>query len=140
MKREFILFCFLILLVGCGNPDTEVNVEIASPVSVEEITLKPIEEFVTATGTVNAIQDAVLKSETSGYYRPAINPETAKPFVLGDLVKKDQVIIYLDNPEQENSIRIETQKLDLDISQSEYEKQKSLYEMGGVTLRELKNA
>ncbi len=140
MKRKFILFCFLILLVGCGNPDTEVNVEIASPVSVEEVTLKPIEEFVTATGTVNAIQDAVLKSETSGYYRLAINPETAKSFVLGDLVKKDQVIIYMDNPEQENSIRIETQKLDLDISQSEFEKQKSLYEMGGVTLRELKNA
>lgn len=140
MKRKFTLLCFLILSMSCGNPDTEVDVEIASPVSVEEVTLKPIEEFVTATGTVSATQDAELKSETSGYYRLAINPETGKSFVLGDFVKKDQVIIYLDNPEQENTIRIESQKLDLDISKSEYEKQKSLYEMGGVTLRELKNA
>jgi len=140
LKRKFIPFLLLTLSLACGNPDTEVDVEIASPVSVEEVTLKYIEEFVTATGTVNAVYDAVLKSETSGYYRLAINPETGKPFSLGDFAKKDQVIIYLDSPEQENSIRIESQKLDLEISQSEYEKQKSLYEMGGVTLRELKNA
>ncbi len=140
MKRVMIILSLLILAIGCGNPETQVQVEVASPVRVEEVSLKPIEEYITTTGTVNATQDAILKAETSGFYRLAINPETGKPFVLGDFVKKDRVIIYLDNPEQENSINIESKKLNLDISQSEYENQKTLYDMGGVTLRELKNA
>ena len=40
----------------------------------------------------------------------------------------------------ENQVKIESQKLNLDISKREYEKQKSLYEKGGVTLRELINS
>jgi len=114
--------------------------QIAVPVSVEEIKYKPIEEFVTATGTVYAIQEVELKAETAGFYRLGVNAATGKPFVLGDQVKKDDVIVYLDNPELENTIKIESQKLNLDISEREFEKQKSLYEKGGVTLRELKNA
>jgi len=114
--------------------------DIASPVSVQEVTLKPIEEFVTTTGTVNATQDVTLKSETSGYYRLEMNPKTSKPFALGDLVKKGQIIIDIDNPEQLNNIKIDSQELNLDISKREFEKQQSLYDKGGVTLRELKNA
>ena len=140
MKRIFIPFALLIISMSCGNPDTQVDMDIASPVSVEEVTYKPIEEFITATGTVNATQDVKLKSETAGFYLLAVNPETSGPYALGDIVKKDSVIIYLDNPEQENTIKIESQKLNLDISQREHEKQKSLYEKGGVTLRELKDA
>ena len=140
MRKKFILLYFVMLAVACGNPETQIQTEVASPVSVEEITPKPSEEFITATGTVNATQTVVLNSETSGFYQIAINPETSRPFAIGDFVKKDQVIIYLDNPEQENSIRFDSLKLDLDISNSEYENQKTLYDLGGVTLRELKNA
>jgi len=140
VKSTFLLLIGLLILMSCGNPDTGSDTEIAVPVTVEEIKLKPIEEFQTATGTANAIKDASLKSETSGYYRLATNPQTKLSFALGDFVKKGQVIIFLDNPELENNTKIESQKLNLEISKQEYEKQQSLYEKGGVTLRELKNA
>ena len=140
MKRVTTAAGILLLVIGCGNPQTEMETEITVPVSVEEVTPKSIEEFVSVTGTVNAIKDYMVTSETGGYYRRATNPSTGKPFMIGDNIKHDQVIIYIDNPEQENSIRIESQELNLDISKSEFEKQQSLYEKGGVTLRELKNA
>ena len=130
----------VLLFMACSNPDSRVETDVEVPVSVEEVGLKAIEEYIVTTGTVNATKDVFLKSESTGYYRLGKNPATSHPFALGDFVKKDQVIIYLDNPEQENSIRIESQKLNLDISQSEFENQQSLYEKGGVTLRELKNS
>lgn len=137
------MLAFLIipsLLVGCSEQRQDISTSIEVPVSVKEIELGPIEEYVTVTGTVDAVKDYIVKSESAGDYRLNDNPKTKRPFVLGDLVKKDQVIIFLDNPEQENSIRIESQQLNLDIAKSEYEKQQSLYDKGGVTLRELKNA
>jgi RND family efflux transporter MFP subunit len=39
-----------------------------------------------------------------------------------------------------NNLAMDAVKLNLEISQQEYEKQKSLYEKGGVTLRELRNS
>ena len=39
-----------------------------------------------------------------------------------------------------NSIKIESHKLNLDLSKQEYEKQKIIYEKGGITYRELVNA
>lgn len=140
MKSKFFLLLGLLILMSCGNPNTGSDTEIAVPVTVEEIKLKPIEEFQTTTGSANAMKDASLKSETSGFYRLATNPQTRRPFALGDFVKKDQTIIFLDNPELENNTKIESQKLNLEISKQEFEKQQSLYEKGGVTLRELKNA
>ena len=140
MKRTFIPLTFLMISMACGNPDTQVETDIASPVSIDEITYKSIEEFITSTGTVNATQNVLLKSETAGYYRLAINSKTSKTFALSNFVKKGQIIIFMDNPEQENTIKIESQKLNLDISKREHEKQESLYEKGGVTLRALKDA
>ena len=127
-------------LWGCSDNQQTVDMNVSSPVTVEEVVKGPIEEFVTATGTVNPTQDAEMKSEAEGYYRLADNPRTRKPFAIGDLVKKDEVIVYIDNPEQENTIALDSKVLNLDISKSEYEKQQSLYEKGGVTLRELKDA
>ena len=39
-----------------------------------------------------------------------------------------------------NNLRIKSSEVDYEISKLEYEKQQSLYEMGGATLRDLKNA
>jgi RND family efflux transporter MFP subunit len=86
------------------------------------------------------VKNVILYSELEGIYRLGINPETQRTYVAGDHVKKNNVVIFLDNPEYENNIKIESQKLNLDISQREFEKQQSLYEKGGVTLRELKDS
>jgi len=140
VKKAIIALGITLVILGCGSPQTEMETDIEIPVSVEEVSTGSIEKFITTTGTVEAVKDYVVKSEAPGYYRLAVNPETSKPFALGDRVAKGRVIIYLDNPEQENTIRIKSQELNLDISKREYEKQKSLYDKGGVTLRELKNA
>ena len=92
MKRILLLIISLTILVfACSSPDTRVESSIEVPVEVEEVAAKSIEEYVVATGTVYAAQEAVMKSESQGYYRIAVNPETNKPFALGDRVKKDQV-------------------------------------------------
>lgn len=127
-------------MAGCGGGDQGVDTDVSVPVSVMEITRKPIEEFITATGTVYSTQQTILKSETSGYYTLLDNPRTGRKFALGDFVREGQTVIRLIDQEYENNIKLESQKMNLDISQREFEKQKSLYDKGGVTLRELNNA
>lgn len=139
MRLKQIPWILILLVFACNNSQENLDTQIAVPVSVQDVSLKPIEEFVTTTGTVKAIQEVALKAETDGFYRLGKNSQ-GKFYALGDYVKKGDVIIYLDNPELENDIKIESQKLNLDISKREFEKQKSLYDKGGVTLRELKNA
>ncbi|MBN2287756.1 MAG: efflux RND transporter periplasmic adaptor subunit [Candidatus Glassbacteria bacterium] len=140
MKGKLAAAGILLLSAACTQPDSRFETEVEVPVSVEDVSLKPIEEFVVTTGTVKATKEVFLKSESAGFYRLGINPRTSRPFALGDLVARDQVIIYLDNPEQENAIKVESYKLNLENSQREYEKQQSVYEKGGVTLRDVKTA
>ncbi|MEA2062628.1 MAG: efflux RND transporter periplasmic adaptor subunit, partial [Gemmatimonadota bacterium] len=140
VKLKFAPAGILLLFAACTSPDTGLDTAVEIPVSVEDVALKPIEEYEVTTGTVMATKDDFLKSEAAGFYRLGINPRTSRAFALGDFVGKDQVIIYLDNPEQENTIKIESHKLNLDNTRREFEKQESIYKKGGVTLRELKNA
>ncbi len=139
--KVFIICClFTLFLFSCRDTDFDDSLDLTVPVSVEEVKLRSIEEFITGTATARAVKQTQLTSEIAGYYRRAVNPETKKPFAPGDRVRQDQVIVYLDNAEHENNVRIEAKKLNLDISKNEYEKQQSLYDKGGVTLRELKNS
>jgi RND family efflux transporter MFP subunit len=140
VKQKFLMLLSIIFITGCGGRETELETEITVPVSVMEVKIKPIDAFIIATGSVYPSQDAVLKSETSGLYYSMKNPETGRAFALGEFVHTGQHIIRLEDKEFENSVKIESQKLNLDISSREFEKQESLYEKGGVTLRELKNA
>lgn len=140
MKRYLSVICFGLLILGCQESDLDDDMQISIPVSIQEVKVGPIEEFITTTATVYAIKNTVLTSEIEGTYRLSTNPRTHKTFGVGDKVSQNEGIIYLDNPEYENNIKIESQKLNLDISKREFEKQQSLYDKGGVTLRELKNS
>jgi len=128
------------LFYSCSNSDFGSEMEIRVPVSVEIIKPSSIEEFVTTTATVSAMKTVLLKSEIEGRYRLGVNPATGREFAPGDKVRSGEVIVYLDSPEYENNIAIDSKKLNLDISKREFEKQQSLYKKGGVTLRELKNS
>ena len=110
------------------------------PVNVTEIEVNSIEEFVVSTADVRALNAVNLVSQSDGYYRLNKNPRSGISFKAGDQVKDNEIIVYLDNPEYENSIGLESKQLNLEISEREFEKQQSLYDKGGVTLRELKNA
>jgi RND family efflux transporter MFP subunit len=129
-----------LLFLSCGRQEGQTQLDIAAPVTVEEVTYKSIEEFITSTGTVNATRIADIKSEAAGIYRPATNPRTKQPYAEGDAVKKDELLATLENIELEYSIKIESVKMNLDLTESEYETQKSLFEKGGVTQRDLKTA
>lgn len=140
MKKLLILLPLIFFIMACDNSEYEEALEITIPVNVQEVKPGPIRSFVNATADIYALKQSPLLSQSDGFYRLAKNPATGKDFEAGDKVKKGVTIVYLDNPEVENTIAIESKKLNLEISKREYEKQQSLYEKGGVTQRELINA
>lgn len=142
-KNQSTLLAFVIvflLLNACKQPDMEVNTTVEVPVGVIEASTSSIEEFVSATGSVYPAKEVSLISEITGEYRLQINPATGKRYALGDHVKAGATIIKLEDEEYVNDLRVKSKEVDMEISQLEYEKQQALYEKGGVTLRDLKNA
>ncbi len=134
-----LLVALVLLVSACKQNNQQVQFELSTPVSV--MVLKPtvIEEYINSTGTVFPVHETTLSTQIDGNYFLQKNPRTGKPFALGDRVNKGEVIIKLEDKEYENSIKIETVKLDWEISQMDYEKQKSLYDKGGVTLSDVKD-
>jgi membrane fusion protein, multidrug efflux system len=134
------LFAFLLVLFSCNNPNNENTEEVSIPVSVEEVVPKSIEQYVETSGTVYPSHEATLRTEITARYFLQDNPRTGQPFKLGDFVQEGETIVKLEDAEYENSTTIESKKLNLDISKRLYDQQKSLYDKGGVTLRELTDA
>jgi RND family efflux transporter MFP subunit len=128
------------MISGCGQGEISRDSDVAVPVSVTEADYKAISEFIQTTGTVNAIRSADLVNKVEGDYLLQTNPGTNRQFSLGDQINKGEALIKLRNREYELNIQLESVKLEQEISRQEYEKQKALYEKGGVTLRELTNA
>lgn len=140
INKMWRLLLFLPILASCGNQQSQIQNDIAVPVSVIDVKKGPIVQYINSTGTANAASQVVLATEMAGNYNLCINPKTGKEFKLNDLVEKGTVIVRLENPEYVNNISFDTKKLNFEIAGLEYEKQKSLYEKGGVTLRDTKNA
>ena len=141
--KKHILKLFLLTIVlsySCNNQNNDDTEEVAIPVSIEEVKTKPIEQFTETSGTVYSTHEAAIRTEMAGKYYLQVNPKTKRAFMLGDVVDSGQVIIVLKDEEYENSIKIESQKLNLEITKRLYDQQKSLYDKGGVTLRELTDA
>ena len=140
MKQLLIILLITSLFISCNDDEEDLNKDISVPVSVMDIQLKSIEKYISTTGTVNPLKEVTLKAEISGKYKLLRNPSTGKPYALGDRVKEGRDIIFLEDKEYVNNMKINSLKLRLEISRQTLDKQKSLYEKGGVTLNELKNA
>lgn len=140
MNKITIYTALLLLAASCGNQGNDLNKEISVPVSVMDISPRSIERFIETTGNVFPVKEASIKSEVAGYYQLNINPATGRKYALGDAVSEGQEIVTLADREYENNIKITSLELKLEISKQVYDKQQSLYEKGGVTLSELKNA
>jgi len=136
------LFSGLAILAvsGCKNQQTDAATEVAVPVSVLDIRLSSIEEFIETNGTVYPTREVELKSEMSGKYMLQNNPRTGRPWSLGDRVNTGDVIVKFEDAEYVNGIQFDSKKLNLEVSENVYAKQKSLYDKGGVTLSELKTS
>jgi RND family efflux transporter MFP subunit len=139
-KIFFILILAVIAFTSCNNNDQNLNADVEIPVSVEDLKLKSIEEFINTTGTAFPSGDILLKSRIAAVYYLENNPRTGRPWQLGDRIMEGELIARLEDKEYVNSLKIETNKLNLELSESELRKQESLYEKGGVTLKDLKTA
>lgn len=140
IRPIIILAGVLAFGVSCNNQPQGEATELAVPVSIENVKLQSISQYINTTGTAKAMSDVTLNSEIGGEYHLMTNPATGKSFKLGDKVRAGQAIVKFEDPEYVNSLTLEAKKLNLEISEQEHEKQKSLYEKGGVTLRELRNS
>ncbi|HEY0653675.1 MAG TPA: efflux RND transporter periplasmic adaptor subunit, partial [Chryseosolibacter sp.] len=130
----------LIILASCGSDNANIKTDIKIPVSVASIKPQSISRFIETTGTVYSFKEGLMKSEISGVYRLMKNPATGRPFALGDAVKEGQILIRIEDREFENNLQLEGKKLNLELAENNLNKQKSLYDKGGVTQTELKNS
>jgi len=142
MKRTILIATLLTALffTGCRNQEQSLSADVEIPVSVEELKLKSIEEYVSTTGTVYPRGEITLKAKISASYFLEKNPQTGRLWQLGDRVKAGSLIARLEDREFVLSIKLETNELNLELAESELRKQESLYEKGGVTLKDLKTA
>lgn len=140
MKLIIVLLLSIALFSACNQRQRQNDNDITIPVVVKDIVPGAISKFVSITGTVKSIKDVQLKTEIAGKYHLLKNPATGRAFSLNDQVKEGQDIIVLEDIEYENNIRITSLKLSLETSKQLLDKQKSLYEKGGVTQNDVKTA
>lgn len=141
-KLKYGLFALLVLAFfsSCSPEESNIKTEIKIPVSVVSIKPQSISRFIETTGTVYSSKEGLIKSELGGIYKLQRNPATGKPFALGDAVRAGQVLIRIEDKEFENNLQIEGKRLNLELAENNLTKQQSLYDKGGVTQTELKNA
>lgn len=141
MKKILILTATAILAItGCRNNNQNLTADVEIPVSVQEIRLTSIEEFVNTTGTAFPKGEIELSSKIAASYYLEKNSQTGRLWQMGDKVSAGALIARLEDREYVISVKLETNQLNLELAESELKKQESLYEKGGVTLRELKTA
>jgi membrane fusion protein, multidrug efflux system len=136
----YIITALMLLISGCGNQEQSLQADVEIPVSVTDIKLGSIEEVISTTGTVYPKGVIELKAKISATYNLGRNPRTGRNWQLGDRVSAGDVIARLEDKEYENSIKLEAQELNLELTESELQKQTSLFEKGGVTLKDVKSA
>jgi len=136
----FIILISILVLSGCQQERMTEQTDTTIPVRVMEVKKSSIQEFVTATGTVYAVKETILKTEQAGRYTLRRNPRTGKSFVMGDSVAANTLLFSLDNPEFVNQTAMDSKKLSRESAEREFTKQQSVYEKGGITLSEVKDA
>ncbi|MEZ5042860.1 MAG: efflux RND transporter periplasmic adaptor subunit [Saprospiraceae bacterium] len=142
MKKQIHILLFALMTLWACNQQEEESptVDLAAPVSVMEIKTASLSRHTIATGNAIAEKMMDLNASIGGKYIMKNHPTFNRPFQLGDRVKVGQAFIEIEDKEYVNSIGLESVKMNLDLAKQEYEKQKSVYDKGGVTLRELRNA
>jgi membrane fusion protein, multidrug efflux system len=141
MKKLFFLIAAATWgAISCNNQPQNLSADVEIPVSVQEATPRSIEEYVNTSGTAYPIGDILVKSEITANYFLEKNPRTGRPWQLNDKVRSGDLIARLEDQEYINGIKLETNQLNLELTESELTKQQSLFEKGGVTQFDLKTA
>jgi len=139
--KFFATIAILISVCSCNINIGNSYSESATPVMLTDLSLHSIEEYITTTGTAKASKNVTISTETNGSYSLQENPRTKKPYQLGDIVEKGDIIIKLENQEYlNNNVQLESKKLEVEIAKKEWDGQKQLYKKGGATLKDVQNA
>lgn len=139
-KILFVIIAAVLFLSSCKSDEATKGADVSVPVRIVDVVKKPIFNTLEINGTVSPTGSIELSTEAEGRYKIMTNTRTGKPYKMGDKVKKGEQIISLENEEYLIGIRLDAKKLDLENARQENEKQKSLFDKGGVTLRELQNS
>ena len=140
MKKIAAFLITALIITACNRKQEDLGKDITIPVTVANVKPGTIEKFIDITGAVKPVKEVQLKAEISGNYVLKANPATGRTYALGDKVAAGNEIIGLEDKEFENNIKLNSLKLNLEITKQVFDKQQSLYDKGGVTLSELKNA
>lgn len=138
--QPIVTLLLIFSLTGCGSSPETSRTEIASPVSVTEIKPGSISKIFNTSATARAMKEVDLNSQMTGDYRLQRNSATGAAFKLGDRVTEGQTIIRLEDKEFENSQAIDVKEMTLTRAKENVEKQKILFENGGVTSSEILDA
>ena len=139
-KSLFIILATVFAAISCKNQNQNLNADVEIPVSIQDVTLKSIEEYVNTSGTAFPIGEIDVKSEITANYFLEKNPRTGKQWQLNDKVTAGDLIARLEDKEYVNSVKLVTSELNLELTESQLKQQESLYEKGGITLTDLKTA
>ncbi len=143
LVKSYLLLLFLIaaLLTSCDQSEDESpSIEIAAPVSVIQVETDQLSRHTIATGNAMADKEMEMKAPLSGEFHLLNHPSYNRPYKLGDYVKEGQPFMEIIDEEYVNGIALETKRMNLQLAEKTYDRQKSVYEKGGVTERELQDA
>jgi membrane fusion protein (multidrug efflux system) len=140
-NQYYLLLAALFSLWACDPPQEESpEIDLSAPVSVMQLEPTSLSRYTLATGNATAEKEIEVKAQIGGKYIIQSHPAYKRPFRLGDAVKEGQLFVEIEDKEYVNSIGLESKEMNLELARQEYEKQKSVYEKGGVTLREIRNS
>lgn len=142
MKKQLSLSILVLLsLWACNQPEEESpSIDLAAPVSVVDVATSSLARHTIVTGNAMAAKEMEVTAQIAGKYKLQNHPAYNRPYKLGDRVKAGQAFVEIEDKEYVNGISLESKKMNLDLAEQEYQKQKSVFDKGGVTLRELRNA
>ena len=141
MKKRFslwMLFLSGIVIFQCGGRGDSFIEIVDVPVTAQDVQIGNIEEYVSSTGTIKALTEADILTEASGFFYFELTSNVK--IQEGIRVEKNQIIAKLENRELVNNARVESRLKAMQTAEREYENKKSLYEKGGITLKELQLA
>ena len=75
-----VVITLVLAFYACGGDRSNQSAETTTPVWVEDVHSRTIEEYVTTTGTAKAVKTSEVKSEMNGAYRLQLNPKTGRPY------------------------------------------------------------
>ncbi len=128
--KYFAMAALAFLAMSCGNKENT-----AEEVVEDEVAEVKISEVVTKDVPQTIVYTATVESDVVNNISPNVNYRIERILCdVGDVVKKGQVIVQLDA----SSLR--QTKLQLDNQTIEFNRTKSLYEVGGASKAEYDNA